>query len=140
MKMIIINNKTKEGDDMPYGDRTGPLGYGSMTGRGAGYCTGNGAPGYRQTAYGRGRAFGCGGRGWRNMYYAAGVPGWGGPYAAGSIWPGYDRPPLYENFSPETEMQSLKNQTDFFRKQIDVLNDRIAELQGIAAGKREDKD
>jgi len=40
---------------MPRGDRTGPLGYGPMTGRGAGYCSGSGVPGYMNPVYGRGR-------------------------------------------------------------------------------------
>lgn len=31
---------------MPRGDRTGPMGQGPMTGRGAGYCAGFNAPGY----------------------------------------------------------------------------------------------
>ena len=31
---------------MPGGDRTGPMGQGPMTGRGAGYCAGFGMPGY----------------------------------------------------------------------------------------------
>jgi len=31
---------------MPHGDRTGPLGQGPRTGRGAGYCSGNTKPGY----------------------------------------------------------------------------------------------
>lgn len=43
---------------MPRGDRTGPNGLGSRTGRGAGYCSGNNEPGYT-TAGGRG---GLGGR------------------------------------------------------------------------------
>jgi len=32
---------------MPLGDRTGPTGRGRMTGRGAGFCSGNNQPGYR---------------------------------------------------------------------------------------------
>jgi hypothetical protein len=31
---------------MPGGDRTGPMGEGPMTGRGAGFCTGNSQAGY----------------------------------------------------------------------------------------------
>ena len=31
---------------MPYGDGTGPMGYGPMTGRAAGYCVGYNVPGY----------------------------------------------------------------------------------------------
>ncbi|MFO8001430.1 MAG: DUF5320 domain-containing protein [Marinilabilia sp.] len=31
---------------MPAGDKTGPLGQGSRTGRGKGFCSGNSVPGY----------------------------------------------------------------------------------------------
>lgn len=43
---------------MPGGDRTGPMGAGSMTGRGMGVCAGNARPGF-----GRGRGFGLGRQG-----------------------------------------------------------------------------
>ncbi len=39
---------------MPYGDGTGPRGMGAMTGRGAGYCTGFGRPGFVSQTFGRG--------------------------------------------------------------------------------------
>ena len=49
---------------MPAGDGTGPMGMGPMTGRGAGYCSGYGAPGWSNPIPGRG--FGLGrGRGGR---------------------------------------------------------------------------
>lgn len=37
---------------MPGGDRTGPLGEGPRTGRGAGYCAGNDEPGYKNPLFG----------------------------------------------------------------------------------------
>jgi hypothetical protein len=50
---------------MPGGDRTGPEGRGPMTGRRAGFCTGNQAPGYEKPRYGFGRGLGRGsGRGY----------------------------------------------------------------------------
>jgi len=49
---------------MPWGDRTGPMGYGPMTGRGAGLCAGYPAPGHTNPGFGRG---------FRNTFYA-GVP------------------------------------------------------------------
>ena len=62
---------------MPGGDRTGPMGMGPMTGRGAGYCAGSPAPGFmnRGAGFGRGVGFGRGGggRGWRNRFYATGL-------------------------------------------------------------------
>ena len=39
---------------MPGGDGTGPAGMGSMTGRAAGFCAGNGMPGYMNPVPGRG--------------------------------------------------------------------------------------
>jgi hypothetical protein len=56
---------------MPGGDRTGPTGGGSKTGRGLGYCADNDQPGYTQGWGGRGqgRGFGMGrGRGWRSRF------------------------------------------------------------------------
>jgi len=51
---------------MPRGDKTGPVGQGSMTGRATGYCAGYNTPGYLNTCcgkgfgggFGRGREFG----------------------------------------------------------------------------------
>jgi hypothetical protein len=74
--------RRKEVMEMPFGDGTGPRGLGPMTGKGAGFCAGFGAPGfvnpmpgydhpYRYAHLapvrpGFGRGFGRGvGRGWR---------------------------------------------------------------------------
>ena len=52
---------------MPRGDGTGPMGYGPMTGRGVGFCTGFVAPRFANRGFGRGlglrRIFG------RSSYY-----------------------------------------------------------------------
>lgn len=61
---------------MPRGDRTGPWGFGPMTGRGMGYCAGYPYPGFMNPGpgfgfgpgFGMGRGLGRGfgrGRGWR---------------------------------------------------------------------------
>ncbi len=58
---------------MPRGDRTGPMGMGPMTGRGAGFCAGFNVPGFMNAVsgrggmgFGRGRGRGFGmGMGWR---------------------------------------------------------------------------
>jgi hypothetical protein len=51
---------------MPKGDGTGPNGAGKMTGRGAGYCSGNKTPGYNNpntaVTYGQGRGPAANGR------------------------------------------------------------------------------
>jgi hypothetical protein len=119
---------------MPSGDRTGPLGYGPMTGRGAGYCAGYGAPGYMNPAYGRGRGLG-GGRGRRHMYHATGSPLWARGYAPHPAWPGDAGWAFNDEPTPERELEVLKTQSDFFRKQIDTLNKRIRELEEIEAKK-----
>lgn len=64
---------------MPRGDRTGPMGMGPLTGRGAGFCAGSRGPlfgRFFRGGYGRGAGFGGGGRGWRHMFYETGLPGW----------------------------------------------------------------
>ena len=117
---------------MPRGDRTGPIGQGPMTGRAAGFCAGYGAPGYVNAGYGYGRGggFGGGGRGWRHMYYATGLPRWARGYAPYSPVGQY---PSSGEFSPEREVEALRAQSDYFQKQIDVLNDRIRELEELGA-------
>jgi len=66
---------------MPRGNRMGPGGQGPMTGRGAGYCAGYGAPGFASPGpgggFGGGRSWGGRG-GWRhrNWFGASGLPGW----------------------------------------------------------------
>jgi len=65
---------------MPFGDGTGPRGMGSMTGRGAGFCAGFGAPGFANPMLGGGMRRGMGMRmGW-GMGRGRGR-GWRGPYA-----------------------------------------------------------
>ena len=69
---------------MPGGDRTGPMGTGPMTGRGAGYCAGFQTAGYANPMPGRGFTRGRGGRGFRRGFgRGMGFSGTG-PYAYGS--------------------------------------------------------
>jgi len=110
---------------MPRGDRTGPMGMGPMTGRGAGRCAGYDMPGYANPGFGYGYGMGGGrGRGyrWRNWYYATGVPGWA-RFGAGPAWGSYAAPP------PEQQMDALKNQAQFLKEQLDVITKRIEELE-----------
>jgi hypothetical protein len=118
---------------MPRGDRTGPTGMGSMTGRGAGFCAGFGKPGYANTVpgcgfgmgFGRGRGtwsrgFGGGGRGWRSMFYATGVPGW---RSYGTFAPPYAEP------DPQVEKQTLKTQAETLQVELDSIRKRLEELE-----------
>lgn len=118
---------------MPRGDRTGPIGMGAMTGRGAGYCAGFGRAGYAnpvpgrglgrglvQDRYALGRGFGGGGRGWRHWYYAIGLPRWRrfGAYAAP-----YPKP------DAETEKEALRTEAEALQSELDSVKKRLEELE-----------
>ncbi|MEA2062906.1 MAG: DUF5320 domain-containing protein [Gemmatimonadota bacterium] len=120
---------------MPGGDRTGPMGQGPMTGRAAGYCTGNPVPGYTNpvagrgaVGFGRGGGFGGGGRGYRNRFYATGLTGWqraagGAPaYAAGAF------PPAPQSTGGD-EIEMLKAQAQNIQGTLENINKRIEELE-----------
>lgn len=120
---------------MPGGDRTGPLGMGSGTGRGAGYCRGYGMPGFANRwtgagwGAGRGGGFGMGrggfGRGFRNRYWATGVPGWASYRGAVGVDPYYN-----ESSRPSAtqETRYLKEQAEFLRNELNKIDRRLSEL------------
>ena len=121
---------------MPAGDRTGPLGLGPMTGRGAGYCAGYGVPGYMNPwggrgYYGRGWYGGWGrggGRGWRHWYYATGLPGWAraGAYPA---W-GVTAYPYYPGeLSRDQEIELLKQHSQVLERDLENVRKRLSELE-----------
>lgn len=115
---------------MPGGDRTGPVGVGPGTGRGAGFCGGFAAPGFANPipgrgfgmGFGRGRGRGLRGRffgggfGWRHRFYATGIPGrmGYGPYAEPD---------------PETEKQGLKQEAEALETELNMVKKRIDELE-----------
>ncbi len=117
---------------MPRGDKTGPMGMGPMSGRGAGYCGGSGMPGYANAApgrgfsmgAGRGRGCGGGGRGHRNMFYATGLPGW-------MRFGGYAAP--YQKPDPKIEKQTLRNQAAALQSELDSIKQRLDEIETGAA-------
>lgn len=128
---------------MPAGDRTGPMGMGPMTGRGAGYCAGYDAPGYTnpwpRMGMGWGRGWGGGwgggwgrGRGWRYGYRATGLPFWsryGYPPAAGAPPVGYAP---YGAPSTEDEIAYLRTQAEWLRDTLESITSRLEELEGQA--------
>jgi len=123
---------------MPGGDGTGPGGMGPMTGRAAGYCAGYGVPGYANPMPGRfwgrgfglGRGWGGGGRGWRNMYYATGLPGWARAgwapaWGTSSAWA---VPWSAPQATKEQETAALRQQAEYLGTALDQINQRLEEL------------
>ncbi len=112
---------------MPAGDRTGPMGLGPMTGRGAGYCAGYAMPGYMNPmpgygwGMGRGMGFGRGrggGRGWRHWYHATGLPFWARTAA-----------PLATDAPADAEARALRAQAAQMERTLEEIRRRLAELE-----------
>lgn len=113
---------------MPRGDRTGPMGVGPLTGRGAGYCGGAGTPGFLSAAGGRG-----GGRGWRHWFHATGLPGWARAGMGVPAWGAGPYPytgPVAPAMPPETEVNALKAQAGYLAQTLQALRRRIEKLEG----------
>ncbi|MGC8977399.1 MAG: DUF5320 domain-containing protein [Candidatus Ratteibacteria bacterium] len=116
---------------MPFGDGTGPLGLGPMTGRAAGYCAGFPVPGYLNPIPGWGwwgRGWFGRGRGWRHWYWATGLPGWVRAwygYPAFGMWPILSA----YNPTPKEEMELLKEQAEILKKQLEDVQNRISTLE-----------
>ena len=106
---------------------------GPRTGRAAGYCAGFETPGYADNyprggfgmGYGRGRGawgrgFGGGGRGWRNRYYATGLPGWRrfGDYAMS-----------YPEAGSDLEKEALQRQAEALQSELDFIKKRLSEIK-----------
>ena len=89
---------------MPFGDGTGPLGQGPMTGRGLGYCGGYAAPA-RVYGFGRGMGRGFG-------------KGFGRGYGFG--WAGYN--------VPYDEKTALENRMRFLEEELKYIRDRLKEI------------
>jgi hypothetical protein len=90
------------------------MGMGSMTGRGAGYCSGSGTPGYANGGGFGGGGFGFGGgRGRGRRFFAAGPQG---------------RFARQEAFDPATE-QTLKDQVKALQSQLEAIQQRLAEMK-----------
>ncbi len=133
---------------MPGGDRTGPMGYGPMTGRGAGLCAGYNVPGFANAlpgrgGFGRGWGMGRGGGGWgrRNWFYATGLTGWqraayGGYPPYGSFAP-YTTPSAgqyYPSYAPalskEDQLNELKYQAEYLEDALEGVKKRMEEIEG----------
>ncbi len=108
---------------MPQGDKTGPMGRGPMTGRGAGLCKGKDSPGFIIADGGRfggsgrlGGGFGGRRRGCRNMFKATGLPGWM-RFNGNALT------------SQEDEIGLLKSQADYLNRSLDAVNIRLSQME-----------
>jgi hypothetical protein len=111
---------------MPREDGTGPAGAGPMTGRQAGRCAGNEAPGYVTAGPGRGMAMGFGrrgggggGGGWRgrrSMFRAGGMPAWGRQW---------DVPPV---MTAQQEASALRTRADWLSGCLAAVRARMEAL------------
>ncbi len=130
---------------MPAGDGTGPMGMGPMTGRAAGYCAGNGMPGYMNPAPGRGFGMGYGrgggfwgrdgGRGFRNRYYATGLTGWQrGAYGV-PAWGAFPAVPYGTAPTRDQQLDAMKGQASYFEDALKDLRKRMEELEAEKADK-----
>ncbi|MFP4225488.1 MAG: DUF5320 domain-containing protein [Desulfobacterales bacterium] len=120
---------------MPAGDRTGPVGYGPMTGRAAGFCAGYGAPGYANPGFARGRGFGRG-RGLGLGFRGGRGPGFGRGFGFGPRWgapsPGYGYYPAPAAPGPQDELNVLRQESENLKAELDNINQRIAELESAS--------
>jgi hypothetical protein len=106
---------------MPRGDRTGPMGMGPMTGRGAGFCAGYNVPGFMNAVpgrggmgFGRGRGRGCGvGMGWRHGWGFQGFPAANQPVSS----------------SQGDELSALRGQAKYLGEALQSITSRISELE-----------
>lgn len=120
---------------MPYGDGTGPLGHGPMTGRQAGRCAGYPVPGYMNPyvpGFGRGRGLGPGwgrGRGfrwfWRRIFYLPppAYPYPDHPYRGPAYYP-----ERYATPTREDEVAYLEDLAESLERELSAIRKRLEEL------------
>jgi len=123
---------------MPRGDRRGPNGMGSMTGRAAGLCSGAGAPGYMHSGAAGGYGMGAGrGAGRQQVGCSHMQPGFGGGFHGAGFGRGSGRgvgigfhvPYTTPVYSRETEKGYIENEVSFLKEQLKSLEGRLAEMQ-----------
>jgi hypothetical protein len=97
---------------MPGGDRTGPMGSGPRTGRGAGICARTGMPGYEYRGFGRG----MGGR------------GYGGGWGRGARFHAWGQNAPVSQPDPVDERQMLEQEASYLKNQVEQIQNRLNEL------------
>ncbi|MFH1144000.1 MAG: DUF5320 domain-containing protein [Candidatus Eisenbacteria bacterium] len=139
---------------MPGGDRTGPSGLGARTGRGGGYCSGYGMPGYanlgRAGGFGGGRGGDWGGgAAWGGGLGRSGARGGGAARgcggASGRGWchwfhatglPGWMRFPTSQSrpaSDPGLERKALENEAAALQTELAAIKKRLDELESSCA-------
>ena len=114
---------------MPKGDKTGPQGLGSKTGRAAGYCAGYSVPGYMNPMRGCGRGFGRGFGGRRGGGFGIRRFGYVQPFVVQSEYQPIDQPKTLQQ-----EIASLEN----YQKSLEVEKTNInQEMEGVKARLKE---
>jgi hypothetical protein len=109
---------------MPGGDRTGPMGEGSRTGRGAGFCGGWREPGFTTAPGGRGFRRGWGGGGFGRGSGGGAGRGWGRGWTSGwGRWFGTPPP------EPEEEVAKPRGENTGLSTRIQSLEERLARLE-----------
>ncbi|MFW9905980.1 MAG: DUF5320 domain-containing protein [Candidatus Thorarchaeota archaeon] len=118
---------------MPRGDRTGPWGLGSRTGRGLGYCSGFSTPGYTKgpgMGMGWGRGWGLGGGrggGWGRG--RGGIFPYPYPYYSSEAVPPYPVPPVGPvTLDPNEESKYLEQTLKSLKNEIKRVETRLEEL------------
>jgi uncharacterized protein DUF5320 len=105
---------------MPRGDRTGPDGFGPMTGRGMGYCNNYDSPGFTKGVPRGGAGFGMN----RNFGRGRGF-GRGMGFNRGYSYPVYPTP----TYSAKEESDILENEVKTLTEQLKALEARLSELK-----------
>lgn len=105
-----------------------------MSGRGAGYCAGFGAPGFMTPGPGRGFGRGLGfrggrGRRCRGMMFAP----WGGRVPQAGPWPAQPAPG-FAGPSREQEREMLQGQIEHLENTLSDLQQRLNELDRDKSG------
>ena len=117
---------------MPRGNRTGPSGLGSRTGRGLGFCAGYSTPGYTKGP-GMGRGIGYRrGRGWGRGRWFSGRQFSPEPYYQPPNFipdPAIGASPWATTLKPEEEIKYLEDALSGMKKEIETIEKRIDELR-----------
>jgi len=111
---------------MPRGDRTGPDGMGSMTGRGLGYCAGYDSPGFTRGTPRGGAGYGRGfGRGFRRGN-GRGFGG-GNRYRQQTYFNEYGTPPA-DYYPDVSEKTLIENEMKILKEQLKSMEMRLSKL------------